>query len=408
MPHFLAKDITLPTMPFSSGDFSFLYALQDIKDSNSYIIKVCHNGLDSSNVADSTNALESSKSIFFLHYIKRAKNSIIKCDKRAKSAPTGIIKNALKILASYQPSLISHNLDNNTIRQSLKSPFLKEMSDFVGFSAPCFIEIGFGSGRHLLHLAQSNSDTMCIGVEIHTPSIEQILRQIALLKLKNCFIIRGDARILLEILAPNVAKGIFLHFPVPWHKAPNRRVISPKFLANALRVLDSSGRLHVRSDDSMYANYTQNLAQDTQGALVEAQVNSAYKVISKYEARWQRQQKDIYDIFITKSSAFKPPSGKSAKSQNDMNITKILRKNVNKAIFPYKKMAKDWFLHIERVYALDDIYVLALAFGDFEYPQHKLLELSFCNGLESGYINGSALPTSAAIKAHRHLCEILR
>ena len=147
---------------------------------------------------------------FFLRKVERPSknNSIIKCEKSSKAQPTGIIKNAIKTLMEQQSNqhLITHNLNNNSPRQNLQSPFFKSVKYFLDFSQKCLIEVGFGSGRHLLHLAKSNPHLICIGIEIHSPFIEQILRQIELLGLKNLYIIHTDARILLEILPSCIAE----------------------------------------------------------------------------------------------------------------------------------------------------------------------------------------------------------
>ena len=193
MPHFLASHITLPPMPFTQEGYTFVYEAKQCNDSSQSLILVRYEDNE-----------------FFLRKAWRGNknNAILKCEKSTKTQPTGIIKNALKILCAYQKNVISHNLNKNTPRQNLQSPYFQSMDFFLDFAKPCLIEIGFGSGRHLLHLAQSNPHFMCIGIEIHTPSIEQILRQVQLLGLENLYIINGDARILLEILSSHIAQGI--------------------------------------------------------------------------------------------------------------------------------------------------------------------------------------------------------
>jgi len=50
--------------------------------------------------------------------------------------------------------------------------------------------VGFGSGRHLLHQAINNPDILFIGIEIHFPSIEQVLKQITI---KNLHVVSVDS-----------------------------------------------------------------------------------------------------------------------------------------------------------------------------------------------------------------------
>lgn len=393
MPHFLASHITLPPMPFTQEGYTFVYEAKQCNDSSQSLILVRYEDNE-----------------FFLRKAWRGNknNAILKCEKSTKTQPTGIIKNALKILCAYQKNVISHNLNKNTPRQNLQSPYFQPMDFFLDFAKPCLIEIGFGSGRHLLHLAQSNPHLMCIGIEIHTPSIEQILRQVQLLGLENLYIINGDARILLEILSSHIAQGIYVHFPVPWNKKHHRRIFSPKFFQESLRVLDNNGVLHLRSDDEIYFQDALSLALQQESISLEIHKNQQEVITSKYEARWKKQQKNIYDlkIFHTYKNTNNEKNVKN--TQKNFYFDKILRKNLdNYKNFPHKKIANDWFLHIDNLYCAGDIYVLALCFGDFNQPQSKFLQIEFCNNVSAQYIGSNPIPTQAAIKAHKYLIQIL-
>ena len=61
---------------------------------------------------------------------------------------------------------------------------------------------------------------------------------------------------LYEMLPSNRCTQIFVHFPVPWDKRPHRRVISPSFLAESMRVLEKGGRLELRTDSDKYFWYS--------------------------------------------------------------------------------------------------------------------------------------------------------
>lgn len=394
MPHFLARHIVIPPLPFEEKGFTFVYEAICLKHTAQSLILVRHvNGT------------------FFLRKSHREhqNDEIIKCEKHSKKS-MGLIKDALKILCAKQTSLLSHNLSDNSPRQNLQSPYMKNIDFFLTFTQPCLIEIGFGSGRHLLSLTQNNPHLICIGVEIHTPSIEQILRQIQLLSLQNLYIINADARILLEILPSHIANGIFLHFPIPWNKKPHRRVLSRLFLEQSLRVLSTDGILHLRSDDDIYTKDSIALALEMPSIDICVKKNYKYAITSKYEARWKKAQKDIYDMKITQHSAQNETNIDLSAQKNIKNFSfdKILRKNVdNYTDFSYKKIARDWFLHIARIYRAGDIYVLALCLGDFHQPQNAFLQISFCDKERTHYIGENLIPTQATIKAHRHLIQIL-
>ena len=118
MPHFLASNISLPSLPYMQEDFTFVYEAIKCNDANQSLILV-----------------EYKQNAFFLRKQKRAtkNNSILKCEKSSAKVHTGVIKNALKILSKHQDSLISHNLNNNSPRQNLQLPYFKPIEFFLDF-----------------------------------------------------------------------------------------------------------------------------------------------------------------------------------------------------------------------------------------------------------------------------------
>ena len=190
MPHFLASHITLPPMPFVCGEYEFVYEATMCNHPSQSLILVRYtpkldfisNEIDNTKSTKPRGAKHNSEdcivSMFFLRKSIRAHNVIIKCEKTSRNQPTGIIKNALKILAQHQSTLISHNLNNNSPRQNLNSPYFKPIEYFLDFASPCLIEVGFGSGRHLLHLAQSHKELICVICVISLEVVSRIFNRI--------------------------------------------------------------------------------------------------------------------------------------------------------------------------------------------------------------------------------------
>ena len=139
------------------------------------------------------------------------------------------------------------------------SAYLKEIDFFAhdfNVSREIWVEIGFGSGRHLLHQAKKHPEIQFIGLEIHKPSIEQVLKQCELQGISNILVVDYDARLFMEFLASNVVGRILVHFPVPWDKKPHRRVFSAAFIEEALRVLRPNGTLELRTDSQLYFEFS--------------------------------------------------------------------------------------------------------------------------------------------------------
>lgn len=386
MPHCLAHQLDLPSLPYVDGGYEFVYEVKKLGSSKESLIFVRFNQYE-----------------FFLRkrFRDRKNDFILKCEKISSSLPTGIIKGAIRILANYnQKHLITHNLSNDSLRQTLQSPYLKKISDFLDFNSAFELEIGFGSGRHILQKAKNNPDMLFIGIELHTPSIEQVLRQIELLGLQNLWIINFDARIFLELIPSNLAKAIYLHFPVPWGKKPHRRVWSERFVAECMRVLDKGSKLELRSDDEDYFSYALEVSLKNQTLQMQIGKNLNGEVISKYEQRWRKMEKNIYDLHLT--SLFTSTTKQSLppfdfpKPRGDIwgSFDTISRKVIG----------QDYFLHIDSFYVSQSICVAMLSFGDFNQPQSKFLLIT-PEGIS--YIGGDPLPTLATYQAHQELVKLL-
>ncbi|WP_027327251.1 tRNA (guanosine(46)-N7)-methyltransferase TrmB [Helicobacter pametensis] len=385
MPHCLAKVIEFPSFPFEENGYRFLFEAHQYGNLSQSLILVHFGDCE-----------------FFLRkrFRKDRGDFIVKCEKISRNIPTGVIKGALRIIANLNSShLITHNLLNDSPKQNLLSPFLKQIQDFVDFARPFELEIGFGSGRHLLNRAQKYPEMQFVGIEIHTPSIEQVLRQIELRGLENLWIINFDARVFMELLPSSLCEAIYLHFPVPWGKKPHRRVWSKRFIDESMRILRRGGMLELRSDDEDYFLYALNTALQAQHLSCKINKNLQKEIVSKYEDRWLKQQKDIYDLQVYALNEDQRP-----KERYDFGFPSKLSLSTFDTI-QRKIVGPSWFLHIDSFYTSDDLSVLMLSFGDFGQPQSKFLLIS--GDGKARYLGGDPLPTQAAYFAHQELLKII-
>jgi len=196
---------------------------------------------------------------FLLQLKPDEKATLLKYDKVTRPLKVNLLKEALdKVSKELDLEIQSSNIATSNTKPALSSEYFKKIEDFENIIYPkekISVEVGFGSGRHLLHQAKKNPDTLFIGIEIHTPSAQQVLKQIELQELDNIWVVNYDARLFLEMLPSNSCEQIFVHFPVPWDKKPQRRVISTSFVDESMRVLRVSGRLELRTDSDKYFWY---------------------------------------------------------------------------------------------------------------------------------------------------------
>ncbi len=121
-----------------------------------------------------------------------------------------------------------------------------------------WLEIGFGGGEHLAHVAAANPDVLMLGAEPFMNGVGRLLAEIDDRKLQNIRVRYGDARPLIEALPTGVFSRLYVLHPDPWPKKRHwkRRLIAPWFLDEAARLLKPGGELRVASDWPGYVEWT--------------------------------------------------------------------------------------------------------------------------------------------------------
>ncbi len=343
----------------------------------------------------------------FIFEMKTSKEFyLIKPSRITRPLDVELIKEVLgRIRDELSLSVIDSNITLSPKKPKIALEFDKSIKDFIdvefGFEN-ISLEVGFGSGKHLLFRAKESPDTLFIGVEIHTPSAQQVLKQIELQNIKNIWVVNYDARLLLEMLPSNILSRIYVHFPVPWDKKPHRRVISKKFLDEAIRTLKVDGELELRTDSQKYYFYSLEIFSSPGKVEFRVDKNRELEVISKYEARWRRQSKDIYTVTLKNSQL-----SKEKNLNYSFEFEEYERCDVD-SLKSMKFVAEDYFVSIQRVYKLsgDDKsgVVLELSFGSFERPESKYLLI---RNSTAEYIPDIPVPIETNFKAHNELRRIL-
>ena len=294
----------------------------------------------------------------FLINIKEHKNGyLVKYDKITRPIISEIKKAYLDFAKLNEAKIIFENISG--IKEKLPNKNLLKITDDL--SKIDIVEVGFGSGRHLIHLAKKYPNKLILGIEIHKPSIEQVLRRIVHEKIDNIRIINHDARLILSKIPSNSLHSIYVHFPVPWDKKEHRRVINTDFINEAKRTLQQKGFLHLRTDSENYFNYSLNKFLEQSKVDINIKKNIPYEITSKYEERWIKQGKNIYDIFMT-SLEISP----DIKEEFDFSFEKRL-KNLD-----FKPKVYDNFvIHLEKEFKINEKDSLIRAtIGHFNRPEH--------------------------------------
>ena len=352
-------------------------------------------------------ALKNQGKEFLLSLKPKDENFMIKADKVTRLSPVTLVKNALNAYVSLNnANVLFSNTHNLKLKDESKSEYLKDINYFVdefNTEKEIQIEIGFGSGRHLLHQAKVNPNIQFVGLEIHYPSIEQLLKQLELQNITNVLVVNYDARLFMEFIESNKVGKIFVHFPVPWDKKPHRRIYSNEFVNEALRVLKISGTLELRTDSRKYFDFCTEVLTNLPKGRITIDINKDLAVSSKYEDRWKKQGKNIYDVVL---EAFDIDENINLNFDFSFDF-KIDFNNTLKNIPTKSLIEKNYFIHIEELYTIENTQnsgLIKLTMGNFDRPVTKYL---YVNAGNISYYQGNPLPTSSNINAHEKLKEIL-
>jgi len=289
MPHIIGKNPSTINYPLIVDSCEFLFEVSSM--SNTMI------------------ACKFQKRNFFIQKQKRISSTdnefIIKGEKHTRPSPLIILQNSIYLYANITKlEIIKTNISYQKIENDISNK-VKDISYFQDFDFSKYekiiIEIGFGSGRHILDLASKNPSTLHIGLEIYKPSLTQVSNLIEIKKLDNLILCDHDARSFIKMLPNESINAIYVHFPVPWDKKPKRRIFSDGFISDINLVLKNDAKLMLRTDSDNYYDFVISLFKDLDlNVLINK--NKDINISSKYEDRWKKLNKTIYDVIYTKTS----------------------------------------------------------------------------------------------------------
>jgi tRNA (guanine-N7-)-methyltransferase len=120
-----------------------------------------------------------------------------------------------------------------------------------------WLEIGFGGGEHLAHLAGLHPEVQFIGCEPYVNGTAGLLSHINEHGLENIRIYNDDARDLVAALPDNSLERVYILYPDPWPKTRHnkRRIISTEFLDSLVRVMKPGAELRLATDSADYATW---------------------------------------------------------------------------------------------------------------------------------------------------------
>jgi len=168
--------------------------------------------------------------------------------------------------------------------------------------APTIVEIGFGMGETTATIAEGMPEKNFIGVEVHTPGVGSLLKQIKERGLSNLRLIQHDAvEVFTHMITPGSLTGVHVFFPDPWHKARHnkRRLIQAPLIQLLCSRLAPGGYLHCATDWQDYAEQMLEVLCAEPGLINTADGYAArpdYRPVTKFENRGLRLGHGIWDL----------------------------------------------------------------------------------------------------------------
>ncbi|HEX8987149.1 MAG TPA: tRNA (guanosine(46)-N7)-methyltransferase TrmB [Rhodocyclaceae bacterium] len=184
-------------------------------------------------------------------------------------------------------------------------PYAAAPLDFdsvFGRTAPRILEIGCGMGETTATIAAAHPGNDYLGIEVHSPGVGSLLKEIATRELTNLRVIQHDAvEVVRDMIPPGSLAGIHIYFPDPWPKKRHhkRRLVQGPFVAQLASRLAPGGYLHCATDWEEYAQQmlevlgAEPLLQNTAAGFAP---RPDYRPPTKFEQRGLRLGHGVWDV----------------------------------------------------------------------------------------------------------------
>ena len=161
------------------------------------------------------------------------------------------------------------------------------------------------------------------------------------------------------------------------------------------------GKLELRTDSEEYYRFALETFSSPQKSQFDIRKNQDIAIVSKYEDRWKRMEKNIYDVTYTCQIESEPYNltGNFDFSIDPINYEHLLN-------LSHDTIKKQWgFVHIERIFSIEQKDALIrVAMGSFDRPENTYILIR--NG-QASYFPIPPVRSQSNLKAHTLIDELL-
>ncbi len=184
------------------------------------------------------------------------------------------------------------------------SPGHIALDQIFGRTALKILETGFGMGETTAIIAARHPERDYLGIEVHTPGVGSLLKNIGERGLTNVRVIQHDAvEVLRDMIAPAALDAVHVFFPDPWPKKRHhkRRLIQPAVVSLLCDRMKPGAYIHIATDWQEYAEQIlavmsaeTRLVNDADGFAPRPD----YRPLTKFESRGLKLGHGVWDIIF--------------------------------------------------------------------------------------------------------------
>ena len=128
--------------------------------------------------------------------------------------------------------------------------------DYFGNDNPITLELGCGRGDYTIALARLHPDRNYIGVDIKGARLWRGAKTGVEEQMKNVAFVRTRIEMIPSFFAEGEVSEIWVTFPDPQPKKPNKRLSSERFLGYYKQFLRPGSPIHLKTDSQELHDYT--------------------------------------------------------------------------------------------------------------------------------------------------------
>ena len=192
------------------------------------------------------------------------------------------------------------------------------------------LELGSGSGNHLIELARRHPEANCFGFELRYKRSVRTIQKAEQAGVHNLFVFRTDGLFAERYFAPGSVSALYVNFPDPWAKQKQlkHRLLGPELLTTAARLLIPNGTFSVKTDHREYfagflaaihASQFFHVAEQSQDLAQSPYMGE--NIMTEFEALFRSQGLPIYYLKLRRRALHAPSLTASAVSSATQSMS---------------------------------------------------------------------------------------